>query len=96
MSILVKIFEKSLFLWKFNKILDFSQNFRDERFLSPGALAENHANLEKVDGWNFQESYLDAHLTPWWKVLQNPGRGNVLFKMAAITTSCLLLYPKTM
>ena len=32
-------------------------------FISPGALG---FNLEKnVESWNFQESYLDAHLTPW-------------------------------
>ena len=55
----------------------------------PGALG---FNLEKnVDSWNFQESYLDAHLTPLWKVPKNPSEGNFLFKMAAIATDWLFL-----
>ena len=61
---------------------------------SPGALG---FNLEKnVESWNFQESYFDAHLTPWWKVSKNPSGGIFLFKMAAIAIVCLLLYPKIM
>ena len=33
-------------------------------------------NLEKnVESWNFQESYLDTHLTPWCKVPKNPSGG---------------------
>ena len=31
---------------------------------------------ENFSRWNFQESYLDAHLTPWWKVPKNPSGGN--------------------
>ena len=56
---------------------------------SPGALS---FNLEKnVESWNFQESYLDAHQTPWWKSLKIPAEENFLFKMAAIATDSLLL-----
>ena len=56
--------------------------------ISPGALG---FNLEKkVESWNFQESYLDAHLTPWWEVQKNPSGGIFLFKMATIGAGRLL------
>ena len=63
--------------------------------ISPGALG---LNMKKnVESWNFQESYLDAHLTPWWKVPKNPS-GGIFFlsKMAAVGAGRLLLYPKIM
>ena len=61
-------------------------------YISPGALG---FNLEKkVESWNFQEGYLNAHLTPSHKVPKNPRRGKCLPTMAAIATSWVLQYPK--
>ena len=60
--------------------------------ISPGALG---FNLEKnVEGWNFQEGYLNTHLTPSYKVPQNPGKWKVLPTMAAIATGWVLQCPK--
>ena len=40
---------------------------------------------KKVESWNFQESYLDGHLTPWWKVPPKiPAEEIFLFKMTVI------------
>ena len=40
---------------------------------NPGALAQNSCQPGKnVESWNFQQSYLDAHLIPWCKVPKNP------------------------
>ena len=62
-------------------------------YCSPGALAKKSCQPEKnVESWNFQEGYLGAHLIPWWKV---PAEENFLFKMAAMATRWLLLYPKS-
>ena len=46
--------------------------------ISPGALGFNPE--KNVEIWNFQESYLDAHLTPWWKVPKNPSGGKKIIQ----------------
>ena len=49
---------------------------------------------KNAESWNFQESYLNARITPWGRVPQNPS--GFLFKMVAIAAGCILLYPKLM
>ena len=49
---------------------------------------------KNVESWNFQEGYLNAHLTPLYKVPKNPRRGKFLPTMAAIATGWVLQYPK--
>ena len=51
---------------------------------------------KKVESWNFQESYLDAHLTPWCKVPLTPWCKVPLtpWWKVAIATSCLFKYNK--
>ena len=49
-------------------------------------------NLKKnVESWNFQESYLDAHLTPWWKAPNNSQRRKIFIQEGSFATGRLLL-----
>ena len=64
---------------------------------SSGALVKkNHANLEKCSKLKFSGKLLGCPLNTLVKSPQNPSWGIFLFKMAAITTSCLLVCPKIM
>ena len=48
----------------------------------PRALAKKSCQTGKnVETWNFQESYLHAHLTPWWNVAKNPSGGNFFIQV---------------
>ena len=64
---------------------------------SPGALAQKSCQPGKnVESWNFLDSYLGAHWTPWCKVKKIPAEKIFLFKMAVIGISSLLLCSKIM
>ena len=60
--------------------------------LSPGAIGFSIGNNLKI--CNFQESYLECHLTTCYNITRIGHCGHCLFKIATITISWLLPYPK--
>ena len=65
---------------------------KDCILLSPGAIGFSMGNNLKI--CNFQESYLECHSTPWYNITRIGHYGHCLLKIATITITWLLPYPK--